>query len=74
MIKLIKFLIWFWIVLGGIMLALGAYFLLSGYEKDGLTFLAFAGIGVVMVWLNKKRMKLYGERQEPPQKDKKKQP
>ena len=60
MTGLIKFLIIFWMSLGIICVLVGSYFLITQSMRDGLTFIAFALVSLVMIWMNKRRLRLYG--------------
>lgn len=64
MTGLIKFLIYFWTALAIVLVFLGVYFLLTGFYRDGLTFVTFAAICAVMIWMNKRRLRLYGNAQQ----------
>ena len=63
MTGLIKFLIIFWMSLGIVSVLVGAYFLITQNIRDGLTFIAFGAVSAVMVWMNKRRLRIYGNAQ-----------
>ena len=73
MTGLIKFLIIFWMSLGIVTVLIGAYFIITGSVRDGLTFVAFSLVSLVMIWMNKRRMRMYGNTKPREEEKKKKQ-
>lgn len=72
----IKILMMFWTILGIFGIGAAVYFFITGFNKDGLFFLAIALVSVVMRWMNTKRLQVYGNGrpvyQKPTEEEKKK--
>jgi membrane protein implicated in regulation of membrane protease activity len=69
MIKILRF---FWIGIAALTFISSIFFFVVGAWRDGLSFLALALISCVMIWLNKKREKLYVKKNVQPDKKTKK--
>jgi hypothetical protein len=67
MAVMIRLLMFIWLFAGGASLVAGIYMFITGQQRDGYLFMAFAFVGVLMFALNRKRLKLYKERNQSPQ-------
>jgi len=58
--KMIKFLMIFWLIICLVSVGICIYLAVVGYHKDAILFLGFAVMGLVMFYINKRRLKNYG--------------
>ena len=63
--KMIKFLMIFWLIVCLISAGVCIYLVFVGYHKDAIMFLGFAAMGLVMFYINKRRLKNYGGAKPP---------